>query len=223
VFKYFQFIPFLLIAAIPNYEFVGDTFLQLSVLSIGNNNFRAMAPPLRKFVSCASDVVSRKDTIVHSKDSSELHPYYVTGFSDGEACFSISISTRYKNPQVRFSFRITQKDHSVEVLNKIYRFFHCGVFTSSQRDKTVEFVVTKFSDILLIIIPHFESYPLRGSKQLNFESFKEAAYLARDGAHLTEVGLSKIKYLKDRMNTKRSFEEKYRFCIKNSEQILHPQ
>jgi len=165
----------------------------------------------RAFSTC-NDKEERDFTKAREKDSSELHPYYVTGFSDGEACFSISISTRYKNPQVRFSFRITQKDHSVEVLNKIHRFFHCGVFTSSQRDKTVEFVVNKFEDILLKIIPHFEAHPLITSKALNFESFKEAVLIKKSGGHLTTEGFNKIKDLKATMNTERSFEEKFRYC-----------
>jgi len=127
--------------------------------------------------------------------------------------FSITISEKHKTPCVTFSFRISQKDHSVEVLNKIQKFFGCGRFTTSKRDNTVEFYVRKFDDILLKIIPHFESYPLLGSKQLNFESFKEAAFLVKKAAHLTENGILRIKELKDNMNTKRSFEEKYRFCF----------
>jgi len=51
------------------------------------------------------------------------------------------------------------------------------------------------------------------SKQLNFESFKKAALLVKSGAHFTKEGLNKIKDLKASMNTKRSFEEKYRFCF----------
>jgi hypothetical protein len=77
------------------------------------------------------------------------------------------------------ALEITQKDHSTGILKDLQKFFgsrSCrGGLTVSKRDKTVEFFAKNFEDILLKIIPHFEAYPLVTSKELNFESFKEAA------------------------------------------------
>lgn len=122
-----------------------------------------------------------------------------------------------------FSFRITQKDHSTGILKDIQKFLGCGKLTVSKRDKTVEFFVKNFEDILLKIIPHFEAHPLVTSKQLNFESFKEAALLVKSGAHLTKEGLNKIKELKANMNTGRSFEDKFRHCWAKCPIILQPE
>jgi len=138
-------------------------------------------------------------------------PNWFAGFSEGEGCFMITINEKtYKNPQIIFTFSISQKDHSQGILKDIKKYFGCGVVSSpSKRNKVVEFYVKNFEDILLKIIPHFEAHPLITSKALNFESFKEAVL---SGGHLTTEGFNKIKDLKATMNTGRSFEEKFRYC-----------
>jgi hypothetical protein len=50
------------------------------------------------------------------------------------------------------------------------------------------FTVRKLSDILKIIIPFFEKYPLRGTKSLDFADFCKVAELMKDKAHLTKEG-----------------------------------
>lgn len=100
-------------------------------------------------------------------EDSRLDSNYVTGFADGEGCFSISVFEKINGkPLVIFSFIITQKDHSAGILKDLQKFLGCGGLTVSKRDKTVEFFVKIFEDILLKIIPHFETYPLVTSKHL---------------------------------------------------------
>ena len=45
------------------------------------------------------------------------------------------------------------------------------IFTS---DKSVQIKISSFSDIESKIIPFFKKYPLEGTKQLDFEDYKEA-------------------------------------------------
>ena len=69
----------------------------------------------------------------------------------------------------------------------------------------MRFVVQSKEDIIKKIIPHFNNYPLKTSKQLNFKSFKEASEIVRKGEHLELKGLNKIIEIKNKMNRNRSF------------------
>jgi len=63
----------------------------------------------------------------------------------------------------------------------------------------MRFVVQSKEDIITKIIPHFNNYPLKTSKQLNFESFKEASEIVRKGEHLELKGLKKIIEIKNKI------------------------
>lgn len=139
-----------------------------------------------------------------------LNPNWVTGFIDGEGSFIIAIlpSTGPTKKKVSLRISITQKSHSSGVLYELQNFFRCGQVIPSSKD-CMRFVVQSKEDIINKIIPHFTNYPLITSKELNFESFKEASEIVRKGEHLSLEGLNKIIELKNRirMNKKRSFEE----------------
>lgn len=55
------------------------------------------------------------------------------------------------------------------------------------------------------VIPHFIKYPLRGTKYLDFLSFKEAFDIINKKEHLLEEGINKIHYIKKSMNSYREF------------------
>jgi|1186.fasta_scaffold446113_2 hypothetical protein len=46
-----------------------------------------------------------------------------------------------------------------------------------------------------VIIPFFLKYPLRGTKYLDFLSFKEAFFLISKAQHLTEQGIGSLGLL----------------------------
>src|SRR5271168_2873089 len=105
----------------------------------------------------------------------QLNPNWVTGFMDGEGSVIIAIlpSTGPLNNKISLRISITQKAHSKIVLFYLQKFFDCGQVIPSSKD-CMRFVVQSKEDIIKKIIPHFDNYPLKTSKQLNFESFKEA-------------------------------------------------
>jgi hypothetical protein len=73
----------------------------------------------------------------------------------------------------------------------------------STRPNEMNFVVTKFRDILGKIIPFFQKHPLHGIKSLDLRDFSAVAKIMEDKSHLTLEGLKKIKSLKSGMNTGR--------------------
>lgn len=117
---------------------------QLNTISRSYANFRCilsgmycLATSLMEYASGSEELLlaPERDFINGSfTEDSGLHPDYVTGFSDGESCFSISIVEKMnRKPQVILSFRITQKDHSTGILKDLQKFFGCGGLTVSKR------------------------------------------------------------------------------------------
>jgi len=65
----------------------------------------------------------------------------------------------------------------------------------------VEFYVSGYKDIINIIIPFFNKYPIHGAKAFDYADFCKIALLIEDKAHLTKEGLDKIRKMKAAMNT----------------------
>ena len=65
-----------------------------------------------------------------------------------------------------------------------------------KKKKTMKLRINNLKHIEFIVIPHFEKYPLLSSKKLNFDDFKKAFILFKNGAHRTAEGLAEIKKLK---------------------------
>lgn len=135
---------------------------------------------------------------------SELNPFYVTGFSDGEACFHLAIGAnpRYKigyyvNPG--FVISIHKKDE--ELLRKIQAFFGgIGVIKPSVSTRnTIEFRVLSIND-LKVIIEHFDQYPLITKKWADYLLFKQALELIKTKKHLTIEGFNEILAIRASIN-----------------------
>lgn len=129
-----------------------------------------------------------------------LDPSYVTGFCDGEASFSITVSPRNKSWEIRPSFSVSQNKASRKVLFELKIFFKCGHIRPSKKDNTYKFEIRSLSIIRKKIIPHFEQYPMHTEKQKNFEIFKAVVSLMEKGKHLEKDGLKEIFKLLEKIN-----------------------
>jgi hypothetical protein len=65
--------------------------------------------------------------------------------------------------------------------------------------------VLKHKDIVNIIIPFFNKYPIQGVKSMDYSDFVKIAKLMQNKAHLTIEGLEQIKKIKSGMNTNREY------------------
>lgn len=63
------------------------------------------------------------------------------------------------------------------------------------RGNMVDYTVRSIKD-LLVIIKHFDAYPLLSQKQADYQLFKEVYLLIKNKEHLTVSGLKKIVALK---------------------------
>lgn len=137
--------------------------------------------------------------------NTRLDPWYVTGLADGEGNFSISTTVRPNgSTKVSFAFKVTQIDRNAGVLYDLERFFGVGsVVIDNREDGTLKYHVQGQDDILNVIIPHFDQYPLVTSKSLNYlEAFAIHRSMGSDG-------LEQVKTLKAGMNKGRSFDDKF--------------
>ena len=83
---------------------------------------------------------------------------------------------------------------SIETYNYIYK---------SEKDKSISFIFTKFSDIIDIIIPFFDKYPILGIKSLDFADFKKVAEIVKNKKHLTTEGYNEVVKINSTMNQRR--------------------
>ena len=139
----------------------------------------------------------------------EFNEWFV-GFTDAEGCFRITIN----NKVIRFNFIICLHVDDKEVLEFIKSRLNCG--TISKSGKTlVSFNISKKEDLLNILIPLFENFPLNGVKYLDYLAFKEAILKKLDNSIPLDKKLELITNLKNSMNTKReSFLMPSSHCIR---------
>src|SRR4051794_9583140 len=98
---------------------------------------------------------------------------------------------------------VVQNIRDTHLMESFVQIFGCGSSYIAEKSGVVSFTVSKFSQIVDIIIPFFEEYPILGAKAKDFEDFKEASVLIKSKAHLNKEGLDKILLIKSRMNFKR--------------------
>ena len=137
----------------------------------------------------------------------DINPFWLTGFVNGEGCFNVGIfksGTSRLGEATKLSFIITQSARDEDLMKNLIEYFKCGYMCSENRG-TIDFKITKFSDILNIVVPFFAKYPLQGNKSLDFQSFLEAVKLVQSKDHLTLEGLNKIRTIKTGMNKNRKF------------------
>ena len=138
------------------------------------------------------------------------NPSWITGFADGEGCFSVSFSKREKfstGIEARPSFSIGQKSSSLEALKNVANFFDCGSIRYSKRDGCYKYEVRSLDDITKKILPHFEKYPLKTQKKNDFESFSKICKDIKQNKHLNSDGMKEI--IKDAYTMNPAGKKKY--------------
>ena len=124
---------------------------------------------------------------------------YVAGFVDGEGSFHVAVqrnrSTRL-GLQVIPEFHVSQNPERAEVLKLIQQVLGCGYLKTNHpgnlRDRSMVLVVRNRQDLVERVVPFFERYPLRSSKQREFQTFATILQAMERGEHLTKDGMTQI-------------------------------
>ena len=136
-------------------------------------------------------------------NSREFLSAYISGYVDGEGCFTVSIAPRATllvGWEVRPGFSVSQNGDRAEVLHAIKAYFGCGSIRPDRSDKTLKWETGRLEDILEHVIPHFERYPLLSSKRYDFDRFASICRSMAGGAHRSRGGLIEIVELARMMN-----------------------
>lgn len=85
------------------------------------------------------------------------NPLWLAGFVDAEGCFSVTIfksKTSKYGEAVKLSFILTQNVRDENLMKSLIEFLRCG-YTTLENRGTMDFKVTKISNIRDVIIPFF--------------------------------------------------------------------
>jgi hypothetical protein len=139
---------------------------------------------------------------------------WLAGFASGDGSFGVKVassdtSVLGKRVQLRFSIGLHIRE--LELIKGIAAYLNLG---SSLVDPSTKYVymaeeavhlqVINLLDILKIIIPFFESNPIRGVKSLDFADFCTVAQMIESKEHLTQEGFNTILDIKAGMNRGRA-------------------
>lgn len=128
------------------------------------------------------------------RSKKKLHPWWVTGYTDGEGCFlinTIKAKTTKTGYTVKLIYQVSVHPSDEAILHYLKAFFNnVGRLTYSKH--YIAYRVEHFSDIRDVIIPHFSTYPLQSTKFISFYLFKAAADIINKKEHLTIEGYSKL-------------------------------
>ncbi len=131
-----------------------------------------------------------------------INPWFVTGFSDAEACFTLSIiksKDRKVGWRVFHTFQICLHKKDVALLVQIKNYFLGVGSITKHRSDSISYRVSSVEN-LLVIFNHFDKYPLITNKWADYQLFKQALILIQNREHTTIEGLNKIVAIKAAMN-----------------------
>jgi len=127
--------------------------------------------------------------------STIILPWFVTGFTDAEGCFMIIARKKPRTERgwkIEANFSINLHKRDVKLLNHIKDFF-CGIGqVSKERNNCCDYTVRSLDQIINVILPHFDKYPLITQKLADYFLFKEVVLMMKRGEHLTSSGLKNI-------------------------------
>lgn len=175
-----------------------------------NCNYRFNFLNIFKFSDTLPQNNSTRQYSYNTKEN--LNPYWVTGFTDAEGCFTVILSKRSElsnSWKVTTSFEINLHIKDLDILLRIKDFFGVGIVSSRPDKFTCVYRVTKNEDLSLcdslcdlnIIIPHFINYPLISQKYSDFFLWTKVVDLIKNKEHLTDLGFEKVLIFYSSINT----------------------
>ena len=130
-------------------------------------------------------------------------PSYISGYFDGEGCFSVSISPRPRlrvGWEVRPSVSVSQNEDRRQVVDLIHAYFACGSVRRDPGDQTIKWECRSVPQIVDLVLPHFDRWPLISAKRVDVELLEQICRRMLGGSHLEAKGLLMIAHMAEAMN-----------------------
>ena len=155
--------------------------------------------------------------------NNKLNPDFVTGFADGEASFMVRMGedSRYHSGwfiQPVFKIELHKKDE--QLLNLIRAYFDGIGVIGNARNNCLSFTVSSLKQILSIVIPHFDQYPLITQKRNDYFIWKEIILKIQQREHLTREGLQGIINMRASLNL--GLSDKLKAAFPDTIPVLRP-
>ena len=135
--------------------------------------------------------------------------WYLSGFSDGEGSFNVSLRKKDYSVgwQISPVFNVSQRDRTVLALLK--RWLGCGTLRS-RKDGVIYYEVSNLTSLNERIIPFFQKFEFfSASKKTNFRIFQDIVQAMSEGQHLQPAGFQRILKLREELNSGRGRKRKY--------------
>lgn len=126
-----------------------------------------------------------------------LDPQWVSGFTEGDGCFYVSIKN---SGQISAVYYIGLNIREKLLLEKIQLFFGIGRISNKSSCNAIYYEVSTIAHLNSIIVNHFNTFSLVGAKFPNYLIFREIVNLIASKSHLTPEGRIKIMFLKEKLN-----------------------
>src|SRR5690606_16640450 len=131
----------------------------------------------------------RSFSTLELKENFKLDPYWITGFTDAEGCFSVIIEmSSLLKWKVRVSYEINLHIKDIAIPHQIKRFFSVGSIYSKFNRNLCVYRVTKVKDLIAVSITHFTNNPLISKKRNDFLHRLELVTMINLKEHLTLEG-----------------------------------
>ena len=161
----------------------------------------------------------------NQQERPDLSAWWIVGFVDGEGCFGVSVvrnRTCRLGWQVQPEFSVSQGERSLWVLEQLKQFFACGTVlrngrNDNHREAMYRFSVRRTADLRGVIVPFFESHPLRTAKADEFQRFVSVLRVMEERRHLCEEGLAEVARIAATMNRRKPAR-----YLESSEAIRQP-
>ena len=128
--------------------------------------------------------------------------HWLSGFSDGEACFHLKGYARKDSPMLKFAcaFQIGLRADDLSILQQIQRYFGCGTIRPFRTKSThplnfkskprFYYCIDSVAANLGKVVPHFDRYPLRSKKANDYAVWREAVlFLSEVGARPRNISV----------------------------------
>ncbi|AKQ53295.1 laglidadg endonuclease (mitochondrion) [Sclerotinia sclerotiorum 1980 UF-70] len=183
-----------------------NSSLFLSCLSRGQTTYSKTVNKFsfKRIARCYSTMAKNNYTTNQAKISS-IDPWFITGLFDAESSFVVTVlkNPRYKtgwNVQARVQIKMHEKDRVL--IQSIQEFFGAiGYVSKLNNSSAVEFRVSTLKDLVDVILPHFDNYPLNTKKHSDYLLFKQIVLLMLNKEHNTLEGIQKIVNIRASLNT----------------------
>ena len=142
-----------------------------------------------KLASANTNTNTNNITKLSLNQNKELFYQWLVGFTDGDGTFSIA----YQNGKWSLTFKLSQHEYNARLLFFIKKQLGVGNINIEAKTKMVNYRIRDKKNIVKIIFPIFDKYPLLTSKYLNYLKFKEA-YGILENTNLTKAQRDELMF-----------------------------